>query len=79
MKFTRTERRMMEILADGLPHSRRELHACLPDELGELRNIWTHISRIRKKVRPKGREIVCEIWQRTVHYRLVVLVTAESK
>ena len=79
MKFTRTERRMMEILADGLPHSRRELHACLPDELGALKNIWTHLSRIRKKVRLKGEEIVCVIHNRTVHYRLVRLVANARK
>lgn len=66
--------RMLAMLSDGKPHSRRELHSCLWDEAGPLSNIKQHISLIRAKLRPLGEEIVCEIHNRKVHYRHVKLL-----
>lgn len=58
-KLTPTQSRMLNILSDGLPHSREELHACLNDDLGELSNIQPHISLLRKSLRRHGQEIEC--------------------
>jgi DNA-binding response OmpR family regulator len=74
--FTDTERKILGILADGLPHTRPELHACLPDELSSLTTIQFHISRIRKKLRPFGQDIVCELNNGIKYRRVQLLVPA---
>lgn len=74
--LTPIQRKMMVIMADGLPHSREELHGCLADDLGPLSNIYAHISIIRKHLRPKGHDIICEIHNRSVHYRHVRLLSS---
>lgn len=71
--LTPTERCIMERLSDGQPHTRRELHECLPDDLGALGNIKTHISNIRKKL-PRAEEIVCVLHKRTICYRHVMVL-----
>ena len=73
-EFTPTQRRMLRVLADGLPHSRAELHACLWDERGPLSNIKTHLFKIRKVLSLRGEDIVCVLHRRTVHYRHVRLL-----
>ena len=72
--YTPTQKRILDLLADGLPHSRYEIHACLDDELSALRAIRRHISVIRQSHRAKDQDIVCEIYNRTVHYRHVRLL-----
>lgn len=74
--FTATEKRLMKVLSDHLPHRPRELLACLNDpQFSRLINVQDHLSNIRTKIRPHGHEIVCEIYNRTVHYRWVFLRT----
>ena len=68
---TPTQRAMLDVLADGLPHTREELHACLPDELGVIGNIRPHITAIRKVLRPRGQDIICETAYRRTRYRHV--------
>lgn len=74
-KFTPTQQRMLDTLSDGRPHTRAELHACLADELGSTSNISSHLSEIRKALRPKGQDIVCQYYRRTFMYRWVRLLT----
>lgn len=69
----RVQLQILVLLSDGKPHSREEIHRCLSDDLGPLRNVRYHISRIRKFL-PVDRHIVCEIFNRTVHYRHVRLL-----
>lgn len=77
--FTPTHKRMLAVLADGLPHRREELHACLSDELGPINNIHVHISNMRKKLRARGQDIVCEVVNRRFLYRHVrLLASAED-
>mgnify|MGYP001614664367 CR=1 FL=1 len=78
VKFTPTEKRMWDLLADGLPHSRWELRESLYDELGDVTNIRTHISKLRHKL-PDGEAILCEIYKRTVHYRRVKLLSTGKR
>ena len=72
--FTETQRKMLAVLSDGMPHRPRELHACLWDEMGHTNNIQNHLSNIRKILRPKGQDIVCEIGRGVTWYRLVRLI-----
>ena len=73
-QFTPTQQRIVDLLSDGLPHTKRELFECLVDELGSINNIWPHLTAIRKKLRPRGHDILCEIYNRKCHYRHVVLL-----
>lgn len=70
--FTPTERRMVILLADGKPHTRRELHKCLVDELGPLVNIKPHLQAIKKKIAHLGEDVVCVLGQsRKISYRRI--------
>jgi hypothetical protein len=73
--WTPTQRRIINLLADGLPHARGELRRCLHDELGDESNVRFHIHRIRRQL-PSHEAIVCEIWRGRITYRHVRLLTA---
>ena len=71
---------MLELLSDGLPHTREELHACLWDENANLSTVKVHISIIRRTLRPLGEDIVCVLfgYPLRVHYRQVKMLDVES-
>ena len=69
--FTPTEQRIMDLLDDGLPHRREELHRCLSDELAALSAIQPHLSRLRRRLNPKGIDILCILKDRTLHYQKI--------
>lgn len=73
-EFTPTEKKILAVLVDGMRHSREELHSCLPDDMGALGNIRDHVSHLRKKLRPKGQDIVCELYLAKIYYRHVRLL-----
>ena len=86
-QLTPTQKAMLCVLADGRPHTREELHACLPSskgltagqqaktaELGALSNIQNHITAIRKAVCPQGEDVLCVLHKRTICYRYVKLL-----
>ena len=58
--FTPTEQAILQVLSDGMSHSRAELQPCLRDELGSADNVKIHITNIRKKLRPKSEDIICQ-------------------
>ena len=74
--YTPTQRAMLTVLADGLDHTRQELHACLPDSLGPLTNIKAHLCNLRKHLRPMGQDIVCVLVNRRICYRHVRLLAS---
>lgn len=76
--FTATQRKMLAVLADGLPHSRHELKACLYDDQGHYSNVRVHLSSIRQKIRPRGQDIICEYYKRTLYYRHVRLLASAT-
>lgn len=76
--FTPTQQAMLDVLAGGRPHTRDELHACLPDELGEANNVHAHLSAIRKRLRSKGEDIVCRRLTGVPLYTWVRLVAVGS-
>lgn len=57
-RLTKTERKILDLLAGGPPRSVPELHACLPDELSNLSAVCYHICHLRQKIRPFGEDIV---------------------
>ncbi len=71
--YTPTQQAMLDVLSDGKRHTRQELHACLPDPLGALSNIQPHLTAIRKKLQPKGHDIVCE-YNRGLFYRHIRMI-----
>ena len=77
--FTPTQQAMLDVLADGKPHTFDELKDCLPDELGVTENIFRHISAIRKRIRLQGQEIVCEFANRRKYYRHIVLLSSAKR
>ena len=77
-RFTETEEAILRVLADGQPHSKLELHACLTDPLANVTTIQRHISCIRRVLRPLGEEIICEFATRRCFYRWVRIMTRGS-
>lgn len=75
-RLTPTQRRLLAVLADGQPHSRHALRACLFDDLGSLSNIKAHLSHLRGKLRPEGQDIACVRLGDAIYYRLVTLSLA---
>ncbi len=73
-RLTPTEQKLLAILGDGLLHPREELHTCLPDELGGENNLQVHICNMRKKLRPAGQSIACEMLEGRANYHLVRLI-----
>ncbi len=77
-RFTKVETRILNVLSDGLAHHKTELHGCLNDELGPVSNIQMHISNMRKKLLPKGENIICELSNRRIFYRHVRLLRSPA-
>lgn len=77
--FTPTQRRILEVLSDGMWHHREELKKCLYDELSRLKAVRDHISNMRKVLRPLGNDIICELANRRIGYRLVRLVGSSDE
>ena len=56
-RLTPVQQRMLDVLSDGLLHRAEELHACLVDDMGALRNIASHLSLIRQALKPQGETV----------------------
>lgn len=76
--FTKTQNAILCVLADGQPHTRKELHGCLPDEMTELSAVRVHICNIRKTLRLRGEDIICELHKRAIHYRHVKIISRRT-
>lgn len=74
--FTPTEKRILDVLADGLPHRPHEIHSCLDDELSTIAAIKPHLSRIRPRLRIKGQDIICEYRDKLYWYRQIRLLSS---
>jgi hypothetical protein len=58
--FTPTERRILDVLADGEPHTYADLLPVLDDDMAAPSAMRQHISRLRDKLNPQGEEIVSQ-------------------
>ena len=71
IRFTPTQRRIVDLLSDGEPHDKAEMRLCLYDDLGGDNNVHYHICQIRKLLLPVGYLIMIQFRGRTPLYRLV--------
>ena len=83
--YTKTQQRILEMLSDGMPHTYLELFSCLPDPEGAMMDygagratLAVKISDIRKHLRPKGQDIICEFNDRRRMYRHVRLLNVSE-
>jgi len=73
--FSETQIAILRVLNDGKPHLRDELINLLPNpEFSDRTHFNDHLTALRKKIRPLGHEIVCELLNRRVSYRHVRLL-----
>lgn len=79
-----TQKKMMDLLKDGMPHRREELVECLPEpEIAMLemanafRCVTYHVYSLRKTLRPRGRDIICQLLNKALHYRIVGIISFE--
>ena len=77
-KFTDTEKKIVDVLSDGLRHHSIELQQLLPDQRAEgiskHGTVRVHIVNIRKVIRPRGEDILCEFYNQRKWYRWVRLL-----
>jgi hypothetical protein len=76
--FTPVERKMLRVFSDGLRHTKGELFGCLNDDLARASAVWFHVSNLRRKLRPAGQDIVCELYKRRFYYRQVRLLSFDQ-
>ena len=73
--FTVTQQRVLDVLADGLPHPLEQLKAAMwNDELDHIRNVHAMMCHIRKKLRPRGEDIICQLIDRQRKWRHIRLL-----
>ena len=68
----------MALLADGRPHRKDELWACLDDELADRNGsaIRVHVFNLRQKLRRTGEWIIVETVNNVATYRHVRLLAS---
>lgn len=71
--YTPTQQRILAVLADGRRHDREELRLAI-DELCSEQNLKNHLKLLRDRMRPRGEDIVCVIYQRRGWYQHVRLL-----
>jgi DNA-binding CsgD family transcriptional regulator len=71
--FTDTEKRILALLSDGMPHTRDEIRSVLNDNMATNSCLKSHISHIRDKL-PAGQRVICELNGRGIQYRHVRLL-----
>ena len=64
-----TEQRLMDLLSDGLPHTKKEMVPCLADPLGGETNVKTHLHNLRKKLLPRNEAVLCVIVGGRIKYQ----------
>ena len=73
--WTPTQKRMVELLNDGEQHHMNELKRCLFDNAqGSAANVNCHLTAIRKKLRPIGRDVLCQFIEGESWFRQVRLL-----
>ena len=73
--YTPTQQRILKLLSDGQRHPRAEVFdVCIGDDLLDRALLNDHISRLRKKLRPLGQDIICESSGRGYFFRHVRLL-----
>lgn len=74
MEFTPIQKRIIELLSDGMPHDRSEVLKCIGDPSADYLNLYPHISYLRSKLIQKNEWIVFESYKGAQMYRHVKLI-----
>jgi hypothetical protein len=72
--FTETETKILRVLKDGEPHVRQDLIEALPDKDHSLGSLSMHLCNLRRKTRPKGYDVICQLLHRRIYYRAIKLL-----
>ena len=77
MTFTPTQRKIFDMLLDGRPHTKKELHGCLWDDMNGNPDVALahHISDLRKIIGSQGLDIMARGYNGSQCYCLVRPVT----
>lgn len=70
--FNAMERKILFLLADGLPHKANDLVTAMNDPNWTRSNLSSQIKNIRPKIRTIHHDIICETRHRQYHYRYVI-------
>ena len=73
--YTPTQQKILDVLNDGKAHSRQELIDCLDDAVADRKNLNVHLSNLRARMRPIRRDVICELKNRRIFYRHVMLIS----
>lgn len=76
--WTETQHNILQLLSDGKAHHRDELQKLVPDELASRKALTAHLVKIRKVLRLRGQDIICEFANKTIHYRHVQLLAQDE-
>lgn len=78
-EFTNMEQNIINALKDGLPHKKKELQQYLRVKDGNPSALVMQISNIRRKIRPLGQDIICELIGYSINYRHVRLLNSNNE
>jgi hypothetical protein len=59
--YTPTQVRIMDLLSDGKPHTAKEMHKLLDDDLADISGVRVHICELRKVLHKQGMSIRTEV------------------
>lgn len=77
MHITPTEKKIIDLLSDGLPHGRFSVQECTGEKI-ELNTLAVHLFNIRRKLRPFGRDILTVLCKGGIHYQYVILLSGKD-
>jgi hypothetical protein len=63
--------KILTLLSDGMPHPRQALMRCMNDHLADGTAMMMHVSALRKQLRAKGYDILCQQTRDGSYYRIV--------
>jgi DNA-binding SARP family transcriptional activator len=75
-RFTPTQQLILTLLSDGMPHPREDVMSCLADPLSSRANLNNQLSDMRRLLRPRGEDIICQLLNRRICYRHVRLLAS---
>lgn len=75
-RLSKTENKIYSILSDGRVHKFDELCACLTNgdtakEINKRDAVNSHLARMRKRLRPRGLDILCVVRNRQFQYQMI--------
>lgn len=77
-EFTPTQTKILNLLADGKPHTKNEVRMTIGDEFTSDATLRMHISNIRIRLKNRCEDIVCRIDQRRAYYQHVRLISSRE-